>query len=494
MSDSNEKNPKRPANFDDDLDSMLNDAAASINAGEELMDDDSAIDQLLMDNALDAKDRLDEEGDELDKLFADGSTSLGMNDEFGLELESVPEEKQSETSPVESGSQPSVQENDEFVEIDEFAEDEFAEDPAPAASKPEQENTDFTVAEFDITYDDTSGEDIDFATNHYENSIEDSDETDVGVSESRVEPPSIYEQDKPTGSEAIDTDVAAIAAQISQLFSGQNALKQQLEEMSASAMIDHGEEIERLTQGQRALKKQLAEQLDKSPIITHIALGLAVAALLFVCMLVYLTWNTDNVIEDISQRIAALEETQEANLLDASGKDIEAVNLKIEQQNQILSELTTRLNSLTGAGSDENGAVSVSALNADLSTAINQQQKFNESIIALDDRIKRLETKRPPSAAQKTSNKTVKRSAGKAARSQNWSVNLVSFRQEWYAKRKAAEFSKKGVPTEVEAVQVKGEPWYRLTVKGFKTKAEASAYAAQVKKDFNLDSVWLGRE
>ncbi len=87
--------------------------------------------------------------------------------------------------------------------------------------------------------------------------------------------------------------------------------------------------------------------------------------------------------------------------------------------------------------------------------------------------------------------KSRSRKAKKAVVKIVWVVNLVSFKQEWYAKRKSAEFNKKCVPAEVKQVKVKGENWFRLTVKGFKTKYEAAAYAVKVKKTLNLTSVWV---
>ena len=74
-----------------------------------------------------------------------------------------------------------------------------------------------------------------------------------------------------------------------------------------------------------------------------------------------------------------------------------------------------------------------------------------------------------------------------------WDVNLVSFKQEWYAKRKAVEFEKKGVPAEVIPVKVNDENWFRLRVTGFKSKYEAAAYAVKVKKILNLSSVWVNK-
>jgi len=76
---------------------------------------------------------------------------------------------------------------------------------------------------------------------------------------------------------------------------------------------------------------------------------------------------------------------------------------------------------------------------------------------------------------------------------ENWAVNLIAFKQDWYAKSKAQEFAGKGVPAKVVKTESKGENWYRLFVDGFKTQYEAAAYAAKIKKTLNLDSVWVTR-
>ena len=76
---------------------------------------------------------------------------------------------------------------------------------------------------------------------------------------------------------------------------------------------------------------------------------------------------------------------------------------------------------------------------------------------------------------------------------ENWAVNLIAFKQDWYAKRKAEEFASTGVPAKVSKTESKGENWYRLSVDGFKSQYEAAGYAAKVKKTLNLDSVRVTR-
>jgi hypothetical protein len=69
-----------------------------------------------------------------------------------------------------------------------------------------------------------------------------------------------------------------------------------------------------------------------------------------------------------------------------------------------------------------------------------------------------------------------------------WGVNLAAFKQEWFAKSKAAEFARQGIYADV--LPISGN-MYRLRVGGFKNKAEANANKARIKKVLNLDSVWV---
>ncbi len=72
-----------------------------------------------------------------------------------------------------------------------------------------------------------------------------------------------------------------------------------------------------------------------------------------------------------------------------------------------------------------------------------------------------------------------------------WGVNLVAFKQEWFAKSKAAEFARQGIFAEVIPVHEKNSTMYRLRVGGFKSKQEASSNTDRIKKSLNLDSVWV---
>ena len=481
MADSKKKKTQKlPGDFADDLDSMLDDAASSTTGSEELMGDDDAIDQLLMDNALEAREQSDEDDDELEDLFADDSMVFDLDDEFGPEPEPVIQE----VKPGEPQDVTNSAEADEFAEIDEFSDiDEFADQLVPTSGMTQsQDDDDFTVAEFDISYDDNTADEADSMISQDGDPIEAAAKPTTPTAE-RSMSEAMEPDRKMADAAAIDS---ALSAQISQLVSEQAVLKRQLAEISSTPVTDHGDEIERLVNAQQAIKKQIEKQTGNAPIIAYSALGIAIAALLMAGAFGYSGWDTSVEIEELAQRVVTLEDNQEAIIVKNNDKEVNEINAKIDQQNQTLTELAAQLTALTGGGEDENASPPLTALNTELSAAISQQKTLNDSISALDARIKQLETKTPRPLSPKT--------VGKTFDSHNWSVNLVSFRQEWYANRKAAEFAKKGIHPEVIAVQVKGEPWYRLTVKGFKTKSDALAYAARVKKNFNLDSVWLDKD
>ena len=88
----------------------------------------------------------------------------------------------------------------------------------------------------------------------------------------------------------------------------------------------------------------------------------------------------------------------------------------------------------------------------------------------------------------------IKQRSAKVTKSEgtgNWGVNLIAFKQEWFAKSKAAEFERQGIFVEVIPVQERNITMYRLRVGGFKSKAAADANAGRIKNALNLDSVWV---
>ena len=81
----------------------------------------------------------------------------------------------------------------------------------------------------------------------------------------------------------------------------------------------------------------------------------------------------------------------------------------------------------------------------------------------------------------------------KAVPAGKYSVNVISYQQEWFAQSKAAELKQKGIPVEVVPVDPNNSGTkFRLKVGGFKSKAEASAYADKIKKSNGGNEPWVG--
>lgn len=547
MADSEDKKKSvSPKNFADDLDSMLDDAASSIDS-DELMNDDDAIDKLLMDSAFDEKELSDDE-DEFGELFADDSAAGDqINDELANDLAIDNELSGSGSDFAQATVQVDFSEDSAMAEIDEFTETEP--EPIPVSSPPEEEaetafdSDDFTLAEFDIS--DQEDEFDEFTTTQDENTafeeveknpraMEDSEE--VEQEPDRTEPDFAVYDDASAFPEAMTADARhkavvddVITTQISQLFSEQEILKQQLATMSASTSQGQTDEIDRLSKAQNQLKKQLDKGAN-IPTITYVAMAIAVVALLTAGVFAYLVLQSDNEIESLTELIGTLEENQaELNALLIKNSIPEVAEISpapMASQDEPIEGDKTEVIPLTPvapklAETEANGAVSPEAQltgaasiaeatpadkaketeQAEGPTPLSDVPEDANQVAALEAKIKELEKKLAKATAppvKKTVSKPsapVRRSPPRAAApSASWSVNLISFKQDWYANRKAAEFSRQGVPAKVIPVQVKGETWYRLSVSGFKSRDEASAYAARVKRTHNLDSVWIGKD
>ena len=103
-----------------------------------------------------------------------------------------------------------------------------------------------------------------------------------------------------------------------------------------------------------------------------------------------------------------------------------------------------------------------------------------------------IEKKTKPITRSKT--ETIKKKQKSITATSNWAVNLIAYKQEWYASSKANELMQKGVPVEIIPVRLNNVTWYRLRVGGFNDREEASIYAGRIKKALNLSSVWVGNK
>jgi hypothetical protein len=120
--------------------------------------------------------------------------------------------------------------------------------------------------------------------------------------------------------------------------------------------------------------------------------------------------------------------------------------------------------------------------------AVMEQQDMQLSTAAesLHSEVDALEKSQPADAAKPVVEKP-------PVNEENWAVNLIAYKQDLLAQRKAEEFAAKDIPAKVSQVEAKGDVWYRLSVDGFISQSEATAYAARAKKTLNLDSVWINK-
>ncbi|MDT8406721.1 MAG: SPOR domain-containing protein [Methylococcales bacterium] len=400
--------------------------------------------------------------EDLDSMLDDAATGSGqfLDDEDALDklLQETPE-PEPEPEPADSG-EPPMAEIDEFSELDDIFDDNSQAPKAPEPATPDepQATPEFNIAEDDFLADD---------------------------------PPAPAAPNPPPAATPDPADAAANAAldaRLKALEVSQQAFAGQLEkliEQQQQSSQQNQETLTRLEQQTSSLQHKL-EQSKKSSPLPAVALGLGILALLLGILGLVLVFKNSGQIDDLVMLTATLEETQAAidpEQFNATQQQQATQLTAIEQQITTLQQQVTALEE------------SSDALGEQLTEQAHEQ---TESLKPLQEKLEKIEnqlgqvksTRRSaqPSAKRKTTRRTT------TAKKQNWVVHLVSFRQAWYAQRKAAEFQRLGIPVTVNKVTVKGAPWHRLSVPGFSNKNQANAYAERLKQQLQLQSVWISRE
>ncbi|MBS3955398.1 MAG: SPOR domain-containing protein [Methylomicrobium sp.] len=568
--------PKRtagkPPSFAEDLDSMLDDAASSFDEVGELMDDEDAIDKLLMENSLatnEANDELDIDED-LDALFDDDDLALEESEVNRLENAVTESDDDELDALISDAFDDSFEETPMMAEIDEFDDapsDNLLELPEAKVAEETAEidesslnalDEDFTLASFDIGDDDAEEQEPDVFEDETqgvmasaESELDDFDiEIDEFADDEFASPeeavPAAFADDsvvdfQETAGSKDDDSVfnAAVSAQISQLFSEIEALKHKQAALPEPAVIDNSEDIEQLKKAQKLLKSQIDEKIIKLPTISYSALGVGVLGLILGSVSTFMVVSSQSDLTTVSESISTLEDDMGALVVKTGQKEMDELKATVEQLSQQVASLTSAIPPLSdvsvaqlgndaqkpaepapviaaGKESDPAGKVPVNSnekSSVPETAAPDSTVQTQEKEALTTNEAGPLPTEKPPEASKpqakpadqqspkKTVRPAVKKPAPKpvvkkanAAGSRGWAVNLVAFRQDWYAERKAAEFTRQGIPVRVVPVEKQGEMWFRLAVPGFAEKSEAQAYAARLKKALNLDSVWVGRE
>ena len=429
--------------------------------------------QLNIPSATETEDSLDDE-DAIEKLLM-------------AEMFDEPDEFESPESKINT---------EDLVEIDEFADDdhdEISEHPDPATepvvensppvdAPPPASDDDSYTDDFDITSDDDNSdfpgqESVDeiaekpFASQSFQdaliNSLNGSQNTNQETLASKE-------------TQSADSVISeTLTAQVSQLWAELDELKQQ--------PADPTDDIDQLS---KKLRKTILEQQEtnkKNKLFSSIAMAIAALASIIALVAIIQNSNLKTTVADLNGLITDMEETAPGTSDVTTEKIIKSLKdsyllLDTNQQGLRiqLATLKNRLNVETTNKPNQGE----SAMQNTLTNLQTQVTGIKTTINTLSKSIAKLEKPRLRKTKQKARKSKTKPSV-------NWTVNLVSFKQEWYAKKKATEFKNKGIPVEITPVIVKGEQWYRLRVTGFKTKYEAGSYASRAKKALNLSSVWV---
>lgn len=427
---------------------------------------------------------------------------------------------------------------DEFLALDEIGDDVFAE-PTSFETKSGDEleeqtigrnsdgEDDFLLADFDITADtDFSG---------LSSPVESGDDfavEDLDLSMDQIT------GDAPTA--ILDPVEQSIAAPIAELAA------------AAATNSSENDALAQLKAEQERMDKQYKKQLNdaeakakKAAVFGYIALTTGILALGLAGGMGWLAFSAKSELTQLSESVKATKTDVDSHLGQKPEEDLTAVKTSVEQLNQKLDGVIGQINGtsaplqapdvklepgnkvteLTPKKDVVNKSLdiaptrvadlpsaNVAEVNPHAAPADHAATKPVEPAAKSDATSKAADSAKPnvepaidnknavkavpenKAAAKKKPAKIIKPATEKKpfARSADWSVNLIAYKQDWYAKSKAAEFAQKGVPVEVIPVEVNGVMWYRLKVGGFANKAEADAYAARVKKALNLSSVWVG--
>jgi len=196
----------------------------------------------------------------------------------------------------------------------------------------------------------------------------------------------------------------------------------------------------------------------------------------------FIGYSAQTDVTALSELVASLEEEQELQ----AAKDPTDKIKKINQQLAHIKDYNTDVNQQLGKIRKTLQTNSLQTVVDNLNDQNEQAQKAIEELFTKFDALEKSRFK------SKTVKKT--RQTKKVAPPVKWVVNLISFKQLWYAKRKSTEFEKKGIPVKITTAKIDGVKWYRLTTKGFKRKSSAQTYANKVKKTLNLTSVWVTKD
>lgn len=545
--------------FADDLDSMLNlDEAPGQQVG--LVDDDDAIDRLLIDDAfhssneesaersndidrlLDGDAEFDEFGDDIDDLLA--NINIAPKHEKVIESEVMPAvETVSVEDAVDLSALETVGEiedlvDEKFIEFDDALEPDQINDELDNmaeidefSAESENNNANFLLADFDISVDEdaefiesvkvpalvepepepeltlASDEDIiepivenEAIVSEQELVTEDEQTADIlpetaldeglepiesvsSVAETpnqKVVNESDPEQDKFRAEQLAALN--AVTSKIQELIKQQAQIGRDIQQKANKDELNTClDSIDTLQTEQKKSKRNFEAVNSKKPVAAYVAIGIAVFALIVGGSLGYQGYAAKSQLNQLIEIMGKFQ-AQLAASPGVAAEEKEMLRNQLDELARVSSVNTEQIAELNKVLLEDGTAKP----SGDSGKSPGDLMQIGAAIESLQNKVSALEKSKTNVSVKPTPKKP-------AVPKENWVVNLVAFKQDWYAKRKADEFAAKGVSAKVTKTDTKGETWYRLSVDGFSSQYEAAAYAARVKKTLNLDSVWLNK-
>jgi cell division protein FtsN len=507
MTDSANNNPKnRPHSFNEDLDAMLDKAKSSLASSDNREDDEDAIDGLLMADGLDAAEAQQADSS---KDLSDNDNDLSdefddFSDDFA-ELILVQDEEEEKFDPfahVVIDDEASASTDDEmpsgiegFFEFDDF--DGQAPDVEPdkpiAQARHQEAVLDEGYQDDDFPLPERASDKGTFLNLNNEPENQD---THAAFQETK-------RPEKKPGMELPPISMPNMEDVMAGIKPRRGADEPFISDSADTAVPGRfNPDQESINRLQKALRTEFESKTKKIRLFAYVAMGLSCVTLVSALGFGLMAYSAKKEALRLSELVATLEKAEGRAALQGSDQELDDIKSAIEQLNQrvdgIMEQLSNKVPLSTEAETNEPteelaAAETEQDMLRDLQARLDALERKALAVQAIKPGDAKAEVIKPITVSVKESNtKSSKSTSGKVNTTAGWSVNLVAYRQQWYAKSKAAEFGRKGIPVEVVNVKVDNTIWYRLRVGGFKNREEATLYATKVKKTLNLSSVWVG--
>lgn len=482
MTGSANNNPQDSLNDSDKLDAMRDKVKSSPVSPNDREDDENAIDRLLLAEEFDLG-----ESDQADDSEEYGIDDIDLSDEFDDDSKKLMFDEEQDVY-------------DSFVDIIDDSEVDSSDDEIPSeierffefndSDEPEFEASDFEAVRPVAR----SGQ----AETLFENWDDNSFFADVDDARPAVRHAAMPEEKPEARASMLRPDLNKFMDRIRTRWSEKDRYDFGKDDMAEPGHFNS----DQASISPHRLSAEFENKAKNTRFFAHLATGLGGIALIAALGFGLMAHGAKKEVSRLSELVNTREAAAGQGAVQSSDKELDDIRAAIEQLNQRVDGIVKQLS----------GGVSLSA---EKETEIVQKQ-LND----LQARLYVLESKAPVVEAAESSairKEVVKRAAinkeiGKTAiastkvkktklqkgaaekgnTANDWTVNLIAYRQKWHAKNKAAEFEKKGIPVDIVDVKVGNVTWHRLTVAGFKNRSEAASYATKVKKTLKLTSVWVG--